>query len=358
MPDVTIGMDVSPLVLTRAGTHRYVTSLRQALAELDDVSIRPYTFGGASRVAAGLRDVAWYPAALPALARFGGIDVLHCPTQRAPLVSAVPLVVTIHDLAVLRLPSTFNRWTRSYTPKTLPRVLREADRVVAVSEFTASELVSTLGVPHEKIVVVHQGVGPPFTAEGDAAEGDYVLVVSTLEPRKNLPRLMEAFGLARLNGCELRIVGEEGWGDVDLGSNGIKRLGYVPDHELATLYRGARCVAYVSLYEGFGLPVLEAMACGVPVVASDIAALREVAGDAAIYVDPHDPQAIAFGLRSASERRDELGAAGLERARPFSWQRTARETLDVYRDTASSRSIRAVRTRPRRRRRQLRTRSP
>ena len=334
MPELTVGMDVSPLVQTRAGTHRYVTSLRDALVETGEVSISPYSFGGSSRMAAAVRDVAWYPAALPAAARFDGIDVLHCPTQRAPLLSAVPLVLTIHDLAVLRVPAAFNRWTRSYTRRTLPRIVKEAERLVAVSAFTASELVSTLGVPHSKIEVVHQGVGRPFSAEGTSAEGDYVLAVSTLEPRKNLPRLVEAFGLARLVGCELRIVGDVGWGGVVLDGDHVRWLGYVPDAELARLYRGARCVAYVSLYEGFGLPVLEAMACGVPVVASDIAALREVGGDTPVYADPYDPTAIAAALRSACERREELGAAGRDRARPFSWERTARATLEVYREAA------------------------
>jgi glycosyltransferase involved in cell wall biosynthesis len=334
MPELSVGMDVSPLVQTRAGTYRYLTSLRDALVATDEVSISHYSFGGSSRIAAAVRDVAWYPAALPAAAHFDGIDVLHCPTQRAPLLSAVPLVLTIHDLAVLRVPAAFNRWTRSYTRRTLPRIVKEAERLVAVSAFTASELMSTLGVSHSKIEVVHHGVGPPFSAEGDSAEGDYVLAVSTLEPRKNLPRLVEAFGLARLDGYELRIVGDVGWGGVVVDADGVRRLGYVPDDELARLYRGARCVAYVSLYEGFGLPVLEAMACGVPVVASDIAALREVGGEAAIYADPYDAAAIAAALRSACERREELGAAGRDQARPFLWERTARATLEVYRDAA------------------------
>ena len=335
MPELTVGMDVSPLVQTRAGTHRYVTNLRQALVETGEVSIRPYTFGGPGRMAAALRDLAWYPVELPRGAGLDGIDVLHCPTQRAPLRCAVPLVVTIHDLAVLRLPAAFNRWTRSYTRRTLPRIVRNAQRLVTVSEFTASELVSVFGVPHSKITVVHEGVRRPFSAEGDSAEGDYVLAVATLEPRKNLPRLVEAFGLARLVGCELRIVGDVGWGRVVVDATGVRRLGFVPDDELARLYRGARCVAYVSLYEGFGLPVLEAMACGVPVVASDIGALREIGGDAPVYADPYDPAAIASALRSACERREELGAAGQERARAFSWERAARATLEVYRDAAA-----------------------
>ena len=249
--------------------------------------------------------------------------------------SSVPLVVTFHDLAVLRHPETFNRWTRTYSRRLLPRVVRAATRVIAVSEFTKRELQELLDVPDEKLRVIPNAVGRPFSADGEAAAGDYVLAVSTLEPRKNLPRLVEGYRRADLNGLPLLVAGAAGWGSVRFEGDGVRWLGEVQDEALARLYRGARAVAYVSLYEGFGLPVLEAMACGAPVVAGQNGALPEVAGGAAVLVDPLDPDAIAAGLNEAIERRDELRPLGLARARAFDWGKVARKTVAVYREAAA-----------------------
>jgi glycosyltransferase involved in cell wall biosynthesis len=244
----------------------------------------------------------------------------------------VPLVVTFHDLAVLRYPETFNRWTRMYSRAVLPQVAKAAQRLIAVSEFTKRELLDLLEVPEDKVRVIPNAVGPPFEANGEAATGDYILAVSTLEPRKNLPRLVKAYRRAHLNGLPLLVAGAAGWGGVRVEGDGIRWLGEVRDDELARLYRGARCVAYISLYEGFGLPVLEAMACGAPVVAGRNAASEEIAGSAAVMVDPLDPDAIAAGLAEAVDRRDELRQRGLERAGTFDWSEVARATAEVYRE--------------------------
>jgi glycosyltransferase involved in cell wall biosynthesis len=330
---VQAGIDVSPLQLTRAGTARYVRELTVALEQEPGVELRRRSFGGPGRVTAALRDVAWYPALLPLHARAD--DVLHCPTFRAPPRSPVPLVVTFHDLAVLRHPEAFNAWSRAYARLTLPRIARAAAAIVAVSEFTRDEVVELLGVPQEKVRVIQHGVPQAFAADGAAAEGDYVLAVGTLEPRKNLPRLVEGFRRADLDGCELRVVGARGWGGVRVEhGDRVRWLGEVTDDELARLYRGARCAAYLSLYEGFGLPVLEAMACGAPVVASDIPPVRELADEVSVAVDPHDPDAIAAGLEHAIARRAELGPRGIERAARFSWRQAARAHADLYREVA------------------------
>jgi glycosyltransferase involved in cell wall biosynthesis len=334
MAPLRVGMDVSSLALTRAGTARHIESLLEALEHAPGFELRRYGLGGSSRALVPVRDLGWYLAALPAKAKRDGIDVLHCPTHRAPVRSAVPLVVTFHDLAVLRHPETFNRWTRTYSRLALPRVAKAARRLIAVSEFTKRELIDLLDVPEEKVRVIPNAVGPPFEARGEAAAGDYVLAVSTLEPRKNLPRLVEAYRRAHLNGLELLVAGAPGWGDVRIEGDGIRLLGEVQDDELARLYRGARCVAYVSLYEGFGLPVLEAMACGAPVVAGHNEASEELAGSAAVLVDPLNPDAIATGLAEAIDRADELRALGLERARAFDWREVARATVEVYREAA------------------------
>ena len=327
---VEIAFDTSPLAQTRAGTARYIRGLLGELERTADLRLQRHAFRLRGRAAVPVRDVGWYLGALPLLAR--NADILHCPTFRAPIGSRVPLVVTFHDLAVLRHPETFNTWTRRYSRSVLPRVAQAAARIIAVSQFTARELVELLDVPETKIRVIPNAVGPPFTATGDAAEGDYVLAVSTLEPRKNLGRLVEGFRRADLNGCELRVVGARGWGNVDhVPSAGVRWLGEVSDDELARLYRGARCAAYVSLYEGFGLPVLEAMSCGTPVVTADLPSIREFARGV-VTVDPRDADAIAAGLGEALARGDELGREGREAAAAYDWGRVGRETIDVYRE--------------------------
>jgi glycosyltransferase involved in cell wall biosynthesis len=330
-----VALDTSPLTLSRAGTARYVHALEQGLDGDPDVDLQRLSFGGRGRTAVLVRDVGWYLGSLSKQASREGASVLHCPTFRAPIRSRVPLVVTFHDLAVLRHAETFNAWTRAYSRMLLPRVARAASRLIAVSEFTAQELVDLLDAPAAKIRVIPNGVGDPFTATGEAAGGDYVLAVSTLEPRKNIETLVEAFRRSDLNGCELRIVGALGWGDVRVdGDDRVRWLGEVSDEELARLYRGARCAAYLSLYEGFGLPVLEAMACGTPVVASDLAPIREFGQGVPVRVDPRDSAAVAAGLAEAVARGEELGRRGPPAAAAYEWRRTVRETLAVYRELA------------------------
>jgi glycosyltransferase involved in cell wall biosynthesis len=318
---VRVALDVSPLRLTRAGSARYLQGLRDALR--GRVELHELAWGGGGRVAAVTRDAVWYPLALPRAAR--GCDVLHCPTFRGPFSSSKPLVVTVLDLGVLRHPELFNRWNRTYSRLAVPRVLRAARRLIAISEFTKSEIVELVGIDAHRIEVI--GVPPrdSLSAEGEAAEGEYVLAVGTLEPRKNLARAAEA---ARRAGIELRVAGAHGWGDVAL--NGVRWLGEVGDDELARLYRGARALVYPSRYEGFGIPILEAMRVGTPVVTSRGGATEEVAGGAAVLVDPDDPGSIAEGLAEADRRRDELRALGFARAREFSWDDVAERTLRVY----------------------------
>jgi glycosyltransferase involved in cell wall biosynthesis len=335
MTPLRVGIDTSPLVLTRAGTARYLRNLLAALDEEESLEIRRYRFGGNGRLAKVARDTGWYLAGLPLLARRDRIDVLHCPTIRAPIRSSMPIILSIHDLAVVRHPELFNRWTAMYSGHLLPPVARAAAAVLTGSEFARREILHLLDVPEAKVRVTPYGVGPPFTQEGPAVAGDYVLTVATLEPRKNLPRLVEAFQLARLEGIELRVVGARGWGDVEVNGTGVKLLGEVADEELARLYRGARCVAYVSLYEGFGFPVLEAMACGAAVVTSRGGACEEVGGSAVVLVDPFDVQSIADGLREAVDRRAELSELGRARASAFDWKETARAAAAVYHEVAS-----------------------
>jgi glycosyltransferase involved in cell wall biosynthesis len=318
-----IAVDTSPLQQTRAGTARHVRGLLGALRGRPGIELELLSFGGPGRASSVARDALWYPFGLPRRAR--RVDVLHCTTFRAPVRARVPVVLTVHDLAILRAPEVFPAWHRLYGRVGLRRVLRGADAIVAVSEFTKREVEELADVPPERVRVVPNGIDTVFATEGPAAEGHYVLAVATLEPRKNLARVVAA---ARQAGVELRVVGARGWGGVDVAG----WVGEIPDVELAALYRGARCVLYPSLYEGFGLPVLEAMACGTPVVTSVGTAMEEVAGGAAVLVDPLDASTIAEGIREAEARRDELVPLGVERARAFTWERAADGVVELWQE--------------------------
>jgi alpha-1,3-rhamnosyl/mannosyltransferase len=326
-----VGIDVSPLRLTRAGTARYLRTLLDELGDRSDLEVEEITWGRGSRLHAATRDTIWYPRVLARAASALGVDVLHCPSYRGPFRTRVPLVVTVHDLALFRHPEVFNRWSRVYGRLAVPRVIQAASRVIAVSEFTRRELVELLGVDERRIRVVLNGIGPEFGPDGSRTEGDYMLAVGTLEPRKNLPNLIEA---TRELDMELRVVGRRGWGRVEVGEKHVRWLGEVADEQLPGLYRGARCVAYPSLYEGFGYPIAEAMACGTPVVTSAGGATEEIAGGAAVLVDPLDPASIRAGLKEALARRDELVSKGLERARAFDAKRFGEATVAVYREAA------------------------
>jgi glycosyltransferase involved in cell wall biosynthesis len=295
-------------VQTRAGTARYLRGLLVHLSHLE-VPLKKTSFPAGTRVGAVAADALWYPRL-----QVKGADLLHCPTFRGPFTSRVPLVVTVHDLGVLRHPEWFNRWTRVYSRRAVPKVVEAADRLIAVSEFTARELTELLGVPAAKIRVVPNAVEDVFTPDGPRAEGDYALAVGTLEPRKNLERIAAA-----VDG-ELRVVGARGWGGVEPPAN-VVWLGEVSDPELARLYRGARCLVYASLYEGFGIPVAEALACGCPVVTSRESAMAEFAGADATYVDPADVDSIREGIKRV--------AVPLAR-RVAAWEDVARATRDVY----------------------------
>jgi alpha-1,3-rhamnosyl/mannosyltransferase len=334
---VRVGVDVSPLVQTRAGTARHVRGLLAALRGRPGLELVLWSYGGPGRASSVLRDAVWYPHGLGRRAE--RLDVLHCTTFRGPARARVPTVVTVHDLAILRFPEAFPPWHRLYGRTGLRRVLAGADAIVAVSEFTKGEVVDLAGVPAGRVRVVPNGVDSVFRPDaaprdlgrggpGDtASRGRYVLAVATLEPRKNLERAVEAAALA---GRELRVVGARGWGGVEVEG----WVGEVPDTELAALYRGASCVLYPSLYEGFGLPVLEAMACGTPVVTSRGTAMEEVAGGAAVLVDPSDPAAIAEGIEEAERRSAELVRLGLERASGFTWGASADAVEGLWRELA------------------------
>jgi glycosyltransferase involved in cell wall biosynthesis len=253
----------------------------------------------------------------PALAHFQHSLPLRCPC---------PAVVTIHDLSFERDPGVMGRVDRRVFRTVVPRAARRAARVFAVSERTRRDLVELYAIPDGKIVVTPNGVDPAFTPGG--ANGGYLLFVGAIQERKNP---LAAAAAARAVGLPLVVAGPEKEPALarELERRGADLRGYVDKAQLADLYRGAACLVLPSRFEGFGLPVLEAMACGTPVVATKDPAMREVGGDAAVYADPEDfPEAI----RAVLAERDERSRAGLERARLFSWDETARRTVVAYKE--------------------------
>jgi glycosyltransferase involved in cell wall biosynthesis len=286
-----------------------------------------------------------------------GVEVFHSSDVLLWKQPRALNVITIHDLTALLFPECHTANTRDMQMRTYRFAQEEADAVIAVSEATKRDILTHLEIPAERVHVVYNGVDPAFRPMEDRealrqslavlelVPGSYILHVGTVEPRKNLVRLVEAYHEARRMipppAPKLVLVGATGWRFRELFERvealemqrEVTFLGQVPRGVLPALYNGALIFAYPSLYEGFGLPPLEAMACGVPVVASNAASLPEVVGGAGVLIDPADTQALAAALASLlgdAERRADLSARGLARADRFSWQRAARETLEVY----------------------------
>jgi glycosyltransferase involved in cell wall biosynthesis len=350
-----IAFDVSPLSHEPTGIGKYIRGSLRGVAEAagaDDaiVAFAPTSPEGKRRIPQEVDGIpvdlklrllpfahawrqAWSRAGWPPVERFlGAVDVLHYtdwmfPPQRGGLRSTM-----IHDLVPLHhrdwvTPRTYSMHSAKY------RDAGSCDTVFVNSGFTKRDAVETLRLDPARVHVARPGVDDVFSPEGERADlgADYVLTVATLEPRKNLGVLAEATPL--LGGrLELAVVGAAGWGpQPQLDRPGIRLLGRPSDAELARLYRGAAVVAYPSRFEGFGIPIVEALASGVPVVASTHESLDEAAGDAALRAAPDDPAAWAERLVEAVERRDELVPGGLSHAKQFTWFQVGRTMLDAWR---------------------------
>ncbi len=300
----------------------------------------------------------WENTYLPRSLKSRGIDVFHGPAFMIPLYKRdLKTVATIHDIVAYILPRTIPMKYSLYMKALIGQVVKRADRIISVSESTKRDLVRWLGAPEGKITVVPQGVGKEFhpalpddnggelVREKFGIRGDYLLFVGNLEPRKNLIRIMHAFEMARDRaGRDLQLVicGKKGWlyDDILAAYQRIRRdseiilTNYVNEADRLRLYQNARTFLFPTLYEGFGMPVLEAMACGAPVITSNVSSFPEICGDAALLVDPYDVKGIAdaiLALEESPDLRASLREKGLERAAQYTWRDTAAGTLDVYR---------------------------
>jgi len=306
--------------------------IRTALAGID-VEIRtwPLPFSHAVRTA-------WSRLGRPAAERLlGGFDALHFSDWMYPPQRAGVRATTIHDLVPLHYPEWTTARTQSMHSRKYANAAATCDVVFVNSAFTGRDVTATLGVPAERIRVAHPAPKAVFRPDGPKADlqAPYVLTVATLEPRKNLEMLVDAYHLIE-GQTRLAVVGGEGWGRQPLlEASGILRLGYVSDERLAELYRGAAVVAYPSRFEGFGIPVLEAMACGVPVVVSAHESLDEASGNAALRADPEDPEVFAAAIEEAALDRERLITLGLEHAATFSWRSVGDTFLRGYREAAA-----------------------
>jgi glycosyltransferase involved in cell wall biosynthesis len=366
-----IGFDATPLAAPKTGIGYYVENLVQALAatgEIEEIllfSNLPPRFDGSQPPGTRWPErflfpkrALWMQGLLPLLIARERPDLTHYPNFNAPAWHRHPFVATFHDMVLFRHPEFFTWKKRILTRNLMPHVARAALGILTVSEAMRREIIEILDMPPSRVFCVHHAVGERF--EGGATEQEtarvrerhalgrpYILFVGTLEPRKNLVGLLRAFDLLRRRDGiphDLAIVGARGWlydpvlratEGLHAGSrDAVRFLDYVPAEDMPGLYAGADVFVFPSFYEGFGSPPLEAMHCGSPVVVSDIAALREVESDAAVYVDPRSVESIADGiLRVLSDPvlAGSMRERGRLRARDFNWKRLAAETLGVYR---------------------------
>jgi glycosyltransferase involved in cell wall biosynthesis len=355
-----IAFDVSPLSHQLLGIGNYIRGSLGGLVEVagDDheiVAFAPTSMRGPERIRAALEGIdvelrtwrlplshavrtAWSGLGRPATERLlGDFDVLHFSDWMFPPQRGGVRATTIHDLVPLHHPEWTTARTQSMHARKYENAARTCDVVFVNSEYTGRDVVATLEVDADRVKVARPATKEVFTATGPAADlgSPYVLTVATLEPRKNLQSLVEAH---RLLGGDLllAVVGAEGWGEQPfLEDPRIRRLGFVSDDELARLYRGAAVAVYPSRFEGFGIPVIEAMACGCPVISSAHPSLDEASGDAALRADPERPEAIAAAVERALAERERLSAAGLEHARGFTWRAVGEIFLRGYQEAAS-----------------------
>jgi glycosyltransferase involved in cell wall biosynthesis len=373
----TIGVDISRSVGNPTGVGWYALQLVRGLAETDAENryilyplfwhCHPPDYKGVFRPTSSNFQVwdinrdfeelqkRWSDSGPSPREVLGPIELLHSTAYTAPYVPGITLVVTIHDLSFLTHPHFHTEANRRFCTVQTLRAARFAHAIICVSQSTADDLRRYLHVPKDRVFIIPEAAGPEYRRVEDSEriattlarlgiQENFILFVGTVEPRKNLAALIEAFAGIKKDHSRsvwLVVAGGSGWlneqiyrrvEELDL-TESVRFLGYVSTDELVVLYSACRAFVYPSLCEGFGLPVLEAMACGAPVITSKISSLPEVAGDAALTVDPESPEAIVAAMNLVLDDRflrNELRQKGVERSNLFSWHKTARQTREVY----------------------------
>ncbi|MBA3441529.1 MAG: glycosyltransferase family 4 protein [Pyrinomonadaceae bacterium] len=364
-----IAIDAHSVGTGLAGNETYITNLIEALAEID--RINRYTLYVTKRTAVERYENRWpqvdvrltlphtplvrIPVTLVTELRRRPVDLLHVQ-YTAPPFAPCPVVATIHDISFEHLPHTFTRRSRMQLRLTVRHTVHKAAHIIAPSEYSRTDLIETYGTHPARISVTPLAAASHFAPATEEEvervrrkyqiEGDYILAVGSIQPRKNLVRLIKAYASLRRERPQAKLpqlvlVGKRGWlyeetlraaGD-ELVSKHTIFTGYVPETDLPALYTAALCFVYPSYFEGFGLPPLEAMRCGTPVITGSLTSLPETVGDAGLLVDPWDENAIAQGISRLvddPDLRGRLRTRGLERARMFNWGETARLTLRIY----------------------------
>ncbi len=369
-----IAIDYTAAHEQTGGIGRYVRELTAALASIDQSNAYRLFVAGASPAelprppASNFRWSAttitprwlsriWHRARLPLPVELftGNIDLFHATDfVLPPTLPQTRTVLTVHDLSFVHVPNSASPALKAYLDRVVPRSVQKADRILADSQATKQDLIQLYGIDASKISVLLCGVDEHFKPVSEPHEierirrkygltgKDYILSVGTVQPRKNYSRVIEALAEIRAHGHELHyvIAGGEGWLEDEMHHTIARRdladyvqlLGYVDDADLPALYSAAQALVMVSLYEGFGLPVLEAMACGTPVITSNLSSLPEVAGEAALMVDPYDVPAIQdaiLRLQNSTERQ-RLIAAGYSQVKQFNWKRSAAQLKSIY----------------------------
>lgn len=349
-----IGIDAQSTLGKPTGLGIYTSNLAEHMEKTGEITICRFDKGGDDLNTA--ERIKWENFGLVSMSREENVDLLHVPGFAGPMFrGAERKVTTVHDLIGMIYPSNLGMVSRFYWQKWLPACVKRSDLIIAVSENTKRDIIRLLGVPEERIRVVLNAVSDGFKPCKDENEisrvkskyglpDEFMLNVGTIEPRKNIPVLIEAFNSysADKGGMRLVLAGKKDWGyeaakkrmdELNISRNVIF-TDYVAEEDLPVLYSLAKCFVYPSLYEGFGLPVLEALSCGCPVIASNVSSIPEVVGDAGILIAPDDAEGLKKALQDidrSANLAQELSERSIQRAGMFSWDKAAAETIEAYR---------------------------